>query len=296
MELEITDSVKQLIQLAKEEDFGSGDVSGALLPDPFQRAAFDLVIEQAGVFAGRAITAEILHAYDETIEIQWSVQGVDGKAIESPPMALAAIRGPVGAVLSVERVLLNFLQRLSGIATETRRYVDAIAGTGAAIFDTRKTIPGWRALEKYAVQCGGGQNHRMGLYDAVMIKDNHLADVPTERLASVVFHMLDKLLAGPVKPKFVTVEADTPEQVEQLFKVVGIDVILLDNFSLDDLRRAVQRRNAYGLKEKVVLEASGGITLESVRAIAETGVERLSVGAITHSATACRLKLERVPC
>ncbi|UCF35161.1 MAG: carboxylating nicotinate-nucleotide diphosphorylase, partial [Phycisphaerales bacterium] len=290
------DSIKQLIQLAKDEDFGSGDVSAALLPDPFQRAAFDLVIEQAGVFAGRVITAEILHAYDETIEIQWSVRGVDGEAIESPPTVLATIRGPVGAVLSAERVLLNFLQRLSGIATETRRYVNAIAGTDAAIFDTRKTIPGWRALEKYAVQCGGGQNHRMGLYDAVMIKDNHLADVPTERLAGVVFHMLDKLLAGPAKPKFVTVEADTLEQVEQLFKVVGIDIVLLDNFSPDELRRAVQRRDACGLKGKVALEASGGITLESAKAIAETGVERLSVGAITHSATACRLKLERVEC
>jgi nicotinate-nucleotide pyrophosphorylase (carboxylating) len=296
MELEITDSIRHLIQLAKDEDFGSGDISAALLADPSERAAFDLVMEQAGVFAGRAVTAEILRAYDETIEIQWGTQGIDGRVIESPPTVLATIRGPVGATLSAERVLLNFLQRLSGIATETRRYVDAIAGTDAAIFDTRKTIPGWRALEKYAVQCGGGQNHRMGLYDAVMIKDNHLADVPTERLAGVVFHMLDKLLAGPSKPKFVTVEADSVEQVEQLFKVVGIDVILLDNFPLDDLRRAVQRRDAYGLKGKVALEASGGITLESVRAVAETGVERLSVGAITHSAIASRLKLERVPC
>ena len=200
----------------------------------------------------------------------------------------------MGPILSAERVLLNFLQRLCGIATLTGSFVDAAAGTDAAIYDTRKTAPGWRVLEKYAVRCGGGRNHRRGLFDAVLIKDNHLAGVDPDRLAGTVFEMLNRLSTSDAKPAFVEVEADSPDQVEALLTVVGIDVVLLDNFSVENLREAVATRDRLGLGGKVALEASGGVTLETVTAVAETGVDRISIGALTHSPRAIDLSLERV--
>lgn len=286
--------VVQLIELARREDFGSGDLSTSLIPNADTSAAFRLLAKEPGVFAGREIAAAVLRAYDASIEIDWADRCDDGARIDEVPAELAKIRGPLGAILSAERVLLNFLQRLCGIATLTRAYVDAIAGTNAAIFDTRKTTPGWRKLEKFAVRCGGGCNHREGLFDAVLIKDNHLAGVETRALARAVFAMVNRLSSGAAKPAFVEVEADTLEQVEELLKVVGVDVILLDNFSLEDLKEAVALRDGYALRGKVALEASGGITLESVRSAAETGVDRISVGAITHSATALDLSMERI--
>ena len=292
MTLEDDESLAALITMAKREDLGDGDLSTALLPNPDQPVEFRLVAKEPGVFAGVEVTPAVLGAYEKSIGISWSDLGVDGRKIEEPPSDLATLRGPVGPILSAERVLLNFVQRLSGIATLTRRYVDAVADTQATILDTRKTTPGWRTLEKYAVRCGGGRNHRQGLYDAVLIKDNHLAGVETPDLAATIFEMLNNLQASGRRPSFVEVEADNLAQVEQLFKVVGIDVILLDNFSLDDHRRAVELRNALGLGGKVALEASGGVNLETVRAIAETGVDRISVGALTHSAPALDLSLE----
>ncbi len=309
------DSVVRLIELAKDEDLGAGDLSTGLMADPDAPASFRLIAKQPGVFAGREIAPAILRAYDAATQINWTHWGCDGRAIRvvpvttgaaggdiqlaaqvigSVPAELATIRGPLGAILSAERVLLNFLQRLCGVATLTKTFVDAVAGTGAAIFDTRKTTPGWRKLEKYAVRCGGGCNHREGLFDAVLLKDNHLAGVETPQLAAIVFEMLNRRDAAGAKPTFVEVEADTLAQVEELLKVVGLDAILLDNFSLDDLRKAVALRDDLGLRGKVSLEASGGITLQNVRAVAETGVERISVGAITHSATALDLSMERI--
>ncbi|MGB2984952.1 MAG: carboxylating nicotinate-nucleotide diphosphorylase [Phycisphaerae bacterium] len=286
--------VLQLIELAKCEDFGTGDLSTDLIADPNVQAAFRLVAKQPGVFAGCEVALAVLRAYDESIRIDWTDLGHDGARMDTVPAELATIRGPLGVILSAERVLLNFLQRLSGIATLTRAYVDATAGTGAAIYDTRKTTPGWRKLEKYAVRCGDGCNHRQGLFDAVLIKDNHLAGVETQRLAGTVAQMLARLEAGGAKPAFVEVEADTLDQVDELLEVVGVDAILLDNFSLDDLREATANRDGCGLRGKVILEASGGITLDTVGAVAGTGVDRISVGAITHSATAIDLSLERV--
>jgi len=288
------EAVRRLIELAKSEDFGQGDISSSLLDDPDQRATFHLIAKQCGVFAGREVASTVLSAYGTSIDIEWAASGVDGRPIDSVPTHLATVSGPLGAVLSAERVLLNFLQRLCGVATLTRAFVDAVAGTDATIYDTRKTTPGWRVLDKYALRCGGGSNHRMGLYDAVLIKDNHLAGIGTTRLAHAVFEMLSRLSMRDVKPTFVEIEADGVEQVRQLLKVVGIDAILLDNFSLDQLREAVSLRDSLGLRGKVVLEASGGITLQTVRAVAQTGVERISVGAPTHSAVALDLSLDRV--
>lgn len=228
------------------------------------------------------------------IEHEWAAGVGDGVVIGSVPAHVLTLRGPVGLILTAERVLLNFLQRLCGVATMTRRFVDSVAGTSARITDTRKTTPGWRVLEKYAVRCGGGMNHRAGLHDAVLIKDNHLFGVEPGRVAPAVFEMLNKLSVSGAKPDFIEVEADSLDQVEQLLKVVGIDVILLDNFTVDQLVEAVAMRERAGLADAVAFEASGGVTLETVGAIAATGVERISVGAITHSAPALPMKLERV--
>jgi nicotinate-nucleotide pyrophosphorylase (carboxylating) len=286
-------ALQTLIDLARDEDLGDGDLSSEILPGRDQPASFRLLAEQPGVFAGRAVGTAVLAAYDPAIEVVWTERGQDGAAFGAP-VDLALLRGPLGQLLSAERVFLNFLQRLCGVASLTRRYVDRVAGTGAAIYDTRKTIPGWRRLDKFAVRCGGGCNHRMGLYDGVIIKDNHVAGIETPRLAGAVFDMLNRLAGATARPSFIMVEADTLPQVEELMKVVGIDVVLLDNFALEDLREAVALRDGLGLSGKVALEASGGVTLETVRAIAETGVDRISVGALTHSAAALSLSLERV--
>ncbi|MCH7592481.1 MAG: carboxylating nicotinate-nucleotide diphosphorylase [Planctomycetes bacterium] len=290
------DDIRRLIELAKDEDLGTGDLTSALTIDSHEASAFRVVAKQTGVFAGREIAPAVVRAYDPSIEITWTDAGRDGARIESIPTELATIRGPLAQVLAAERAVLNFLQRLSGVATLTRTYVDAVAGTTATICDTRKTTPGWRQLDKYAVRCGGGTNHRFGLYDAVLIKDNHLTGIEPSRMASAVFDMLNRLDRSRVKPTFIEVEAQTLAQVEELCKVVGIDVILVDNSSLDQLRQAVAIRNANALEGTVQLEASGGITLGTVRAVAETGVERISIGALTHSAPALDLSLERVEC
>jgi nicotinate-nucleotide pyrophosphorylase (carboxylating) len=296
MSLAAHDDVRELIELAKREDLGGGDLSAALIDHPTQRATFQLVARQNGVFAGAELAQAIIDSYNETIELAWSPGIEDGLRIDQAPTQLATIDGPVAIVLSAERVLLNFLQRLCGIATKTRQFVDAIDGTGAKIYDTRKTTPGWRRLEKYAVRCGGGNNHRQGLFDAVLIKDNHLHGVETQRLAPTVFEMLNRLGSCETQPDFVQVEADSLAQVAQLLKIVGIDAILLDNFSLDDMRQAVKQRDELNLRGKIELEASGGIDLDTVRAVAETRVDRISVGAITHSATALDIALDRVGC
>ncbi len=283
---------RQLAELARDEDLGAGDITSALIGTN-NPAEFTLVARTRGVLAGRMIANDIIAVYSDSIDLRWTDAGGDGALVDAHSGLLALLRGPCQAVLEAERVLLNFLQCLSGIATATRAYVDAVAGTGAEIYDTRKTTPAWRVLEKYAVRCGGGRNHRMGLHDAILIKDNHLAGISTERLAGRVFDMLNAAAALEPQPAFVEVEADTIDQVRELFKVTGINVILLDNFSTDCLRRAVAERDSLNLRGKVALEASGGITLDTVRSVAATGVDRISVGAITHSAPALDLALER---
>jgi nicotinate-nucleotide pyrophosphorylase (carboxylating) len=288
------DCAVRLAQWARDEDLGDrGDITSELIAESGP-ATFRLVARQPGVFAGRAIAGDVLNVFGEGIDVEWTETGHDGAAITETPAPLATLTGPQRTILSAERTLLNFLQRLCGVATATRRYVEAVAGTAAKIYDTRKTTPGWRVLEKYAVRCGGGLNHRMGLYDAILLKDNHLAGIPPDRIARAVFEMLNVAESRTPRPAFVEVEADTPAQVEQLLTVVGIDVILLDNFAVEDIRTVVALRDERNLRGKVQLEVSGGVTLDTVRAIAETGVERISVGAITHSAPALDLTLERV--
>ncbi len=190
-------------------------------------------------------------------------------------------------ILAFERTALNFLQHLSGVATLTARFVDAVAGTKATILDTRKTLPGWRLLEKYAVRCGGGRNHRIGLYDAILIKDNHLAHFVHrgDPIAAAVSAARSQASPGTT----VEVEVDSLDQLDKALRCRP-DIILVDNFDLDRLREAVRRRDA--VPPRIPLEASGGINLETVRAIAETGVDRISVGALTHSAPALDIGLD----
>jgi len=286
-----------LAEMARNEDLGPGDITASLMADPGE-GDFHLVARQQCVVAGCAIAETILDAYGGGLRITWCDGVTDGVRIDHPPCNLAILDGPVTTMLSAERVLLNFLQRLSGVATLTRNYADAVAGTSARIMDTRKTTPGWRALEKYAVRCGGGVNHRNGLYDAILIKDNHLAATPRDRFAATVFDMLNRIPHGGDEngapaPAFIEVEVDTLDQFKQTLDVVGVDVILLDNFKLDQLKEAVSIRASRGLADRIKLEASGGVNLETVATIATTGVDRISVGAITHSATAVDLALDR---
>jgi nicotinate-nucleotide pyrophosphorylase (carboxylating) len=237
-----------------------------------------LVARQAGVIAGSAFAVEAFRLLDETCAIR--VETADGSAVKKTDLVLF-LSGHARPMLAAERVALNFMQRLSGIATLTKRFVDAIEGCGARILDTRKTTPGWRALEKYAVRCGGGANHRMDLASAILIKDNHLAALDGD-----VGRAVARARALAPVGALVEVECEDEEQVEAAV-VAGADIVLLDNMSLGALRVCVKR-----VAGRSRIEASGGVTLDTVRAIAETGVDYISVGALTHSAPAMNLALD----
>ena len=226
------------------------------------------------------------------VQVRWDATVEDGDVVTAG-QCLAELRGDVRDLLTAERLLLNFIGRLSGIASLTRTYVDAVQGTTARIYDTRKTTPGWRRLEKYAVRCGGGQNHRTGLFDAVLIKDNHLAlagVLPGEAVRRARQFLKDTLPADlHAESMIVEIEVDTLEQLDDALPA-SPDIVLLDNMSLDQLCEAVAKRNT--VNPSVQLEASGGVTLKTVRGIAETGVDRISVGALTHSAVSLDVGLD----
>jgi nicotinate-nucleotide pyrophosphorylase (carboxylating) len=305
---EIADDCRHLVRLAVREDLDRWHdwTSVALVAESLTGKAI-VVPRKQGVIAGLAAAPIILEEYDR--RIAWHPLAHDGEVVDTGA-TVAELSGPARSLLAVERPLLNLLGHLSGIASSTRAYVAAVAGTGVRVYDTRKTTPGWRRLEKYAVRCGGGTNHRLGLFDAVLIKDNHLAlcaaansgnlDVgfareSSEGLTSDEIHRIRlnqsvkkvrDFLEGvqPDDPRFgliVEVEVDTMEQLDAALSA-GPDIVLLDNFRPAELRAAVARRNLHF--PKVELEASGGIDLTTIREVAETGVERISVGALTHSA------------
>jgi nicotinate-nucleotide pyrophosphorylase (carboxylating) len=276
---------RRLVEWALAEDLGTGGdlTSQAVLPAELNgRAVF--VSRASGVLAGLPAAEMVLATVDP--RLQWQAYLHDGDAL-SPGLRIAAASGPMRSLLSAERTALNFLQRLSGVATQTRRFVDAAAGLPCRVLDTRKTTPGWRLLEKYAVRCGGGTNHRMGLSDGVLIKDNHLAALGpgVDRVADAVQRARDKYSSRiPIE-----VEVDNLEQLDVALRARP-DAVLLDNMGLTELREAVRRRNAAA--PDVLLEASGGVTLATVRDIAATGVDRISVGALTHSAPALDIGLD----
>lgn len=276
---------RRLVQAALEEDLGTaGDLtSRATIPEELPgRAVF--VARAPGVLAGLPAAALVVEAVDHRLVFQPELR--DGAAVRRGDH-IAVVRGPMRAILAAERTALNFLQHLSGIASLTRRYVDAVAGLNAKVLDTRKTIPGWRLLAKYAVRCGGGHNHRVGLYDGILIKDNHLAALG-KGLAAVSEAVRAALAsAGARLP--VEVEVDSLEQLDVAF-ACRPDIVLLDNMPPPTLREAVRRRDERA--PGILLEASGGVNLDTVRAIAETGVDRISVGALTHSAPALDIALD----
>ena len=275
---------RMLVRLAVAEDLERQQdwTTLALVPaEAVGRAA--VVARQAGVVAGLQAAALAVTEYDQQLKVTPVVS--DGAAVQRGD-TLATLEGPARSMLTAERVMLNLLSRLSGVATLTRRYVDAIAGTQACIYDTRKTTPGWRRLEKLAVLAGGGFNHRLNLAAAVLIKDNHLAwgtgtFTPADAVAAAR-KFLEQVPEQPEGGWLVEVEVDTLDQLREVLPA-GPDIVLLDNMSLDTLRAAVTLRNSEA--PGVSLEASGGVNLQTIRGIAETGVDRISVGALTHQAT-----------
>jgi nicotinate-nucleotide pyrophosphorylase (carboxylating) len=283
------DKIRPLIALAVEEDRGQGDMTSELLfgDDLIDKA--DIVSREEIVVCGMPIIKEVLKRYDRRLRLKVYVN--DGQHAYVG-CRLATISGPFRSILTAERVVLNFLQRLCGIATTTRKYVRAVEGTKAKIYDTRKTMPGWRLLEKYAVRCGGGFNHRLGLYDGILIKDNHLAQLG-RNFEPKLRKVIEK--ARKIKhAKFVAVEVDhVDDQLNHVLKIPGIDIVLLDNMGQWQLKHAVEMKRKMCGKGKPLLEASGNITLANVSGIAQCGVDRIAVGAITHSATAVDIGVDR---
>jgi nicotinate-nucleotide pyrophosphorylase (carboxylating) len=272
-------AVETLIELALQEDLGAGDWTTDSLIPPDHQSRGAILAQAEGILCGVEIAKRVFQRLDSSVRFTDAL--TDGARL-APDVRVLTIEGNTRALLKAERTALNFLQHLSGIATRTRQFVDAVAGTGAQIVDTRKTTPALRLLEKYAVRVGGGRNHRVGLYDGILIKDNHLAALGGDIAEAVrrARQHAHHLLA-------VEVECTTLEQVKQAV-AAGADSILLDNMPLETLREAV--RLAKGRVR--FLEASGGITLETVRAVAETGVDYISVGALTHSAPILPMHLE----
>lgn len=277
-----------LIDLAVEEDYRRGDPTSELTVAEGVQAKSHIVAREQIVVCGMEVVREVLKRYDKRLKLRVLIK--DGQLADVADR-LGTITGPLRSMLSAERVALNFLQRLSGISTMTWKFVRAVRRTKAKIYDTRKTMPGWRYAEKYAVRCGGGYNHRSGLGDAVMFKDNHIA-----QLGRHLVPRLKKLVAKARKMKgvkFVVVEVDhVDHQLDRVLKVPGIDIVLLDNMGQWQLKHAVEMRNEM-CGGKPLLEASGGVNLNNVLTIARCGVDRIAVGAITHSAVAVDIGLDR---
>lgn len=278
----LPEPVIALICAALEEDIGSGDLTCQYFVPENATTKARIFAKESGVAAGMDVAATVFKLLDDTISVH--IEKHDGIPFE-PGDTLLQIAGRTSSILTGERTALNFLQRLCAIATKTRDYVEAVKDTPAKILDTRKTTPGWRWLEKHAVSCGGGTNHRMGLYDMVMVKDNHLlAEDQQDELQAAIDQVKENHPGVRVE-----LEADTIEQVGRFLNLRGVDVILLDNMSDVEMRHAVTINRG-----RVQLEASGGITLERLPVIAATGVDYISVGALTHAIKSLDLSLELV--
>jgi nicotinate-nucleotide pyrophosphorylase (carboxylating) len=287
--------LKPLIDLARDEDLGGDDVTSRLMVPADLVGVGTLMQREVGVACGLPIVEMVCRAYDERLRVElipgFHLEVIEGRFSDARQTPLLRLRGPMRSLLSAERVILNFLQHLSGVATHTHRFVRRVAGTGAKIYDTRKTIPGLRLLDKYAVRCGGGHNHRVGLYDGLLVKDNHLAAVPLRDLSSHLARAVAECRAEDAS-RLVEIEVDRLDQMREVLKVDGVQVILLDNMDCPTMEQAVQMRDRAGRKGQIELEASGGVTLETARSIASTGVERIAVGAVTHSAPALDIGLD----
>jgi nicotinate-nucleotide pyrophosphorylase (carboxylating) len=270
-------AISVVVGTALREDIGGGDLTTKLLVPNERLCHAQLLLEEPGVVCGVQVAVAVFQTLDPTVAFTQAID--EGARIEATPAVLTELAGPAAAILTGERTALNLIGRLCGIATMTRRFVDQVAGTGVTILDTRKTTPGLRALEKYAVRCGGGSNHRFGLDDAILVKENHLRISGGISAATAV-------LAGHTDGITVEVEAETLAQVAEALEA-GVERILLDNMTPDQVGQAVELTDG-----RATLEASGGMTLGSVRAYAETGVDFISVGALTHSARSLHVSLE----
>lgn len=291
------DQLRDLIARARAEDLGPAGLdltSGCFIPAN-QTCRAVIRCRQTGRLAGGAMLRAIATAYDADISAQPTIQ--DGQTVEAGQI-VARLAGPMRTVLALERVALNFMCHLSGIATLTACYVRAVAKAGASntkIYDTRKTLPGLRALEKYAVTCGGGHSHRAGLFDAVLVKDNHIANVRPDQLATVIQRASETTRRTSPPPAFFGVEVDTLDQLDRVLHIAParVDIVLLDNMTPHQLKQAVDLRDR--LAPNVELEASGGVNLDTICDIALSGVDRVSIGKITHSAPALDLALDVEP-
>jgi nicotinate-nucleotide pyrophosphorylase (carboxylating) len=295
--------IEETVGHALAEDLGGGDVTTEVLVPGDQRGTASIVAKEEGILAGIEVAERVFHTIDPELKIDILIG--DGARVE-PGSIVAKVEGSYCSILKAERVALNFLQRLSGIASETNRYVEAVKGLPARIMDTRKTTPGLRSLEKYAVRVGGGENHRMNLSDGILIKDNHLAalrsrgftlqeivakarqNVPLSLQAAPLLSLRGAKRRSNLEARRTQIEVEVKTVQEALEAAeAGADIVMLDNMSLQDMCEA-----AKSIHGRALIEASGGITLDKVRAIAETGVDFISVGALTHSAKALDISLE----
>jgi len=274
--------IEEIIDDALAEDLGKGDVTTEVLmpPGDLQGTGF-ITVKEEGILAGAGVAKQVFHRVDPELKVEFLLK--DGARVKSGTK-VARVSGNIASILKAERVALNFLQRLSGIASDTNRYVERVEGSPVRIMDTRKTTPGLRLLEKYAVTVGGGKNHRMNLGDGILIKDNHLATLRSQGLN------IREIVARARQnaPHRLPVEIEVRTASEALEAVeAGVDIIMLDNMNLEEMRKAVE-----SIHGRALIEASGGITLDNVRAVAETGVNSISIGALTHSARALDINVE----
>jgi nicotinate-nucleotide pyrophosphorylase (carboxylating) len=287
--------IEEIIGHALAEDLGKGDVTTeALIPGERQGTGFIVVIKE-GILAGIKVAKQVFHRVDPELKVEIFLE--DGARVQ-PGSEVAKVSGSIASILKAERVALNFLQHLSGIASETNRYVEAIKGLPVRIMDTRKTTPGLRSLEKYAVRVGGGENHRMNLGNGILIKDNHLVALRSQGLnikeiiakarQNAPLSLRGAKRRSNLQARQTQVEVEVGTVSEALEAVeAGADIVMLDNMNLEDMRKAVK-----SIHGRALIEASGGITLDNVRAVAETGVDFISIGALTHSARALDISLE----
>jgi nicotinate-nucleotide pyrophosphorylase (carboxylating) len=273
--------IEKIIDHALAEDLGKGDVTTEVLITGDQQGTGFIMAKEEGILAGIEAAKQIFHRLDPELRVEILLE--DGATIK-PGSKVAKLSGNIVSILKAERVALNFLQRLSGIASETNRYVARVGGLPVRIMDTRKTTPGLRSLEKYAVRVGGGENHRMNLSDGILIKDNHLTALRSQGLS--IKEIIAKAEQNAPQRLPIEVEVRTVSEALEVVEA-GADIIMLDNMNLEDMREAVKSING-----RALIEASGGITLDNVRAVAETGVDFISIGALTHSAKALDINLE----
>jgi nicotinate-nucleotide pyrophosphorylase (carboxylating) len=292
------EEIRDIIQLARREDLGNDDLTSRILVAEETIGVGTLLQKEVGVTCGLPMVEMICRVYDERLRVEpipgFHLDILEGRFSDARSLPLLRIRGPMRSLLSAERVILNFLQHLSGVATQTYRFVQRVKGTEAKIYDTRKTLPGFRILDKYAVRCGGGHNHRFGLFDGLLVKDNHISGIPAKQLAA---HLAQSIAASRAEDadRFIEIEVESLEQLRDVLALEGEFAVLLDNMDCPKMQMAVELRDRAGKKGKIALEASGGVTLETLRPIALTGVDRIAVGAITHSTPALDISMDIEP-